>query len=228
MERKRQCPEMNSTPMENFIIADFSLLSHQLAEFPAIPADHGSLSRAVLGAGSPTATPTAWTAMADETKKRKEMEQPTCKSQIISLAASTTDIRKTNRLGKGKKAREAEEIIHVRARRGQATDSHSLAERVRREKINEKMSCLKDLVPGCNKTMGMAVMLEEIINYVHSLQNQVEFLSMELAAATSHDSNFESQKAQGTYLQVAQQQQMEKWGKDRYGEQHWFHPTWPL
>ncbi|KAL4311253.1 hypothetical protein GQ457_01G037150 [Hibiscus cannabinus] len=212
---------MNSTPMENFIIADFSLLSHQLAEFPAIPADHGSLSRPVLGAGSPTATP----AMADETNERKEMEQPTCKPQIISLAASTTDIRKTNRLGKGKKAREAEETIHVRARRGQATDSHSLAERVRREKINEKMSCLKDLVPGCNKTMGMAVMLEEIINYVHSLQNQVEFLSMELAAATSYDSNFESQKPQqGTY----QQQQMEKWGKDRYGEQHWFHPTWPL
>ncbi|KAK8979732.1 hypothetical protein V6N11_065940 [Hibiscus sabdariffa] len=223
---------MNSTPMGNFIIADFSLrslLSHQLAEFPAIPADHGSLSRTVLGAGSHTATPAARTAMADESKKRNEMEQPTCESQIISLAASTTDIRKNNRLGKGKRAREAEEIVHVRARRGQATDSHSLAERVRREKINERMSCLKDLVPGCNKTMGMAVMLEEIINYVHSLQNQVEFLSMELAAATSYDSNFESQKPQeGTYLQVAQQQQMEKWGIDRYGEQHRFHSTWPL
>ncbi|KAI9161638.1 hypothetical protein LWI28_019259 [Acer negundo] len=37
----------------------------------------------------------------------------------------------------------------------------------------------------CHKTMGMAGTLEEIINYVHSLQNQVEFLSMELAAACS-------------------------------------------
>ncbi|KAK1320292.1 Transcription factor bHLH75 [Acorus calamus] len=66
------------------------------------------------------------------------------------------------------------EVVHVRARRGQATDSHSLAERVRREKINERMRCLQALVPGCYKTMGMAVVLDEIINYVQSLQNQVE------------------------------------------------------
>ncbi|CAL0330071.1 unnamed protein product [Lupinus luteus] len=50
--------------------------------------------------------------------------------------------------------------IHVRARRGQATDSHSLAERV----------------------TGKALVLDEIINYVQSLQNQVEFLSLKLAS----------------------------------------------
>ncbi|CAL5321873.1 unnamed protein product [Camellia sinensis] len=61
------------------------------------------------------------------------------------------------------------DYIHVRARRGQATDSHSLAERVH-------------LVPGCNKITGKAGMLDEIINYVQSLQRQVEFLSMKLAA----------------------------------------------
>nr|QDL88365.1 transcription factor bHLH78-like isoform X3 [Cymbidium ensifolium] len=71
--------------------------------------------------------------------------------------------------------------IHVRARRGQATDSHSLAERVRREKISQRMKVLQDLVPGCNKITGKAVMLDEIINYVQSLQRQVEFLSMKLA-----------------------------------------------
>nr|QJQ51237.1 bHLH transcription factor bHLH25.3 [Gardenia jasminoides] len=66
------------------------------------------------------------------------------------------------------------DYIHVRARRGQATDSHSLAERVRREKISERMKCLQDLVPGCNKITGKAGMLDEIINYVQSLQGQVE------------------------------------------------------
>ncbi|KAL8106022.1 transcription factor bHLH49-like [Apium graveolens] len=74
-----------------------------------------------------------------------------------------------------------EEYIHVRARRGQATNSHSLAERVRREKISERMKFLQDLVPGCGKVTGKAVMLDEIINYVQSLQRQVEFLSMKLA-----------------------------------------------
>ncbi|KAJ6772115.1 TRANSCRIPTION FACTOR BHLH49 [Salix koriyanagi] len=74
-----------------------------------------------------------------------------------------------------------DDYIHVRARRGQATNSHSLAERVRREKISERMKFLQDLVPGCSKVTGKAVMLDEIINYVQSLQRQVEFLSMKLA-----------------------------------------------
>ncbi|KAI7733834.1 hypothetical protein M8C21_011705 [Ambrosia artemisiifolia] len=94
--------------------------------------------------------------------------------------------------------------VHVRARRGQATDSHSLAERARREKINARMKLLQELVPGCSKLRfmyvvpsvlrshkampfapdisGTAMVLDEIINHVQSLQRQVEFLSMRLAA----------------------------------------------
>ncbi|AQL08300.1 Putative HLH DNA-binding domain superfamily protein [Zea mays] len=67
-----------------------------------------------------------------------------------------------------------EDYAHVRAKRGQATNSHSLAERFRREKINVRMKLLQDLVPGCNKITGKAMMLDEIINYVQSLQRQVE------------------------------------------------------
>ncbi|XP_004508803.1 transcription factor BHLH094 isoform X2 [Cicer arietinum] len=48
-----------------------------------------------------------------------------------------------------------QDYIHVRARRGQATDSHSLAERARREKISVRMKILQDLVPGCNKFLSM-------------------------------------------------------------------------
>ncbi|XP_011071748.1 transcription factor bHLH79-like isoform X1 [Sesamum indicum] len=93
------------------------------------------------------------------------------------------------------------DYIHVRARRGQATDSHSLAERARREKISERMKILQDLVPGCNKVfsflpsfldscakflvIGKALVLDEIINYIQSLQRQVEFLSMKLEAVNS-------------------------------------------
>ncbi|KAM4077763.1 hypothetical protein ACJW30_12G164800 [Castanea mollissima] len=85
------------------------------------------------------------------------------------------------------------DYIHVRARRGQATDSHSLAERVRREKISERMKLLQDLVPGCNKVTGKALMLDEIINYVQSLQRQVEFLSMKLASVnTKMDASMDS------------------------------------
>lgn len=92
--------------------------------------------------------------------------------------------------GKGKNAKPVEppkDYVHVRARRGQATDSHSLAERVRRERISQRMKFLQDLVPGCNKVIGKALMLDEIINYVQSLQRQVEFLSMKLATVNPLD-----------------------------------------
>uniref|UniRef100_A0ACD5YER0 Uncharacterized protein n=1 Tax=Avena sativa TaxID=4498 RepID=A0ACD5YER0_AVESA len=96
--------------------------------------------------------------------------------------AATTNGGGGRSKGKGaKEESEKEDYIHVRARRGQATNSHSLAERLRREKISERMKLLQDLVPGCSKVTGKAVMLDEIINYVQSLQRQVEFLSMKLA-----------------------------------------------
>lgn len=47
---------------------------------------------------------------------------------------------------------------------------------MRREKISERMKFLQDLVPGCNKITGKAGMLDEIINYVQSLQRQVEVI----------------------------------------------------
>ncbi|KAL8142357.1 hypothetical protein V2J09_015389 [Rumex salicifolius] len=88
------------------------------------------------------------------------------------------------------------DYIHVRARRGQATDSHSLAERARREKISERMKLLQDLVPGCNKVIGKALVLDEIINYIQSLQRQVEFLSMKLETVnTRMDVNMEGYPA---------------------------------
>ncbi|XP_017969936.1 PREDICTED: transcription factor HBI1 isoform X2 [Theobroma cacao] len=95
----------------------------------------------------------------------------------------STEVSRNSSKGNSKASEvQKPDYIHVRARRGQATDSHSLAERARREKISKKMKCLQDLVPGCNKITGKAGMLDEIINYVQSLQRQVEFLSMKLAA----------------------------------------------
>ncbi|KAH7516796.1 hypothetical protein FEM48_Zijuj10G0172700 [Ziziphus jujuba var. spinosa] len=81
-------------------------------------------------------------------------------------------------------------FVRVRARRGQATDSHSLAERARREKISVRMKLLQSLVPGCDKITGKAHILDEIINYVQSLQKQVECLAAKLASVDpmlSHD-----------------------------------------
>ncbi|KAK8588463.1 hypothetical protein V6N13_087386 [Hibiscus sabdariffa] len=102
----------------------------------------------------------------------------------------------------------SQDYVHVRARRGQATDSHSLAERVRREKISERMKLLQNLVPGCNKVTGKALMLDEIINYVQSLQRQVEFLSMKLASVNTRlDFNVDSLMSKDTFQSNTLQQQ---------------------
>ncbi|XP_010459453.1 PREDICTED: transcription factor BEE 1-like [Camelina sativa] len=137
----------------------------------------------------------------DETKKRKALlhslsspENSGVSDNANIITTGTGSLRGGKRLKKKKEEDGKErEVVHVRARRGQATDSHSLAERVRRGKINERLRCLQDMVPGCYKAMGMATMLDEIINYVQSLQNQVEFLSMKLTAASSfYDFNSET------------------------------------
>uniref|UniRef100_A0ACD5YND7 Uncharacterized protein n=1 Tax=Avena sativa TaxID=4498 RepID=A0ACD5YND7_AVESA len=71
----------------------------------------------------------------------------------------------------------------ARARRGQATDPHSIAERLRREKISDRMKNLQELVPNSNKT-DKASMLEEIIEYIKFLQLQTKVLSMSRLGAT--------------------------------------------
>ncbi|KAH1203583.1 Transcription factor BPE [Glycine max] len=57
--------------------------------------------------------------------------------------------------------------------------------KARRKKISERMKILQDLFPGFNKVIGKSLVLDEIINYIQSLQRQVEFLSMKLEVVNS-------------------------------------------
>nr|GMD00148.1 transcription factor bHLH63-like [Ipomoea batatas] len=148
--------------------------------------DIGTNYRISRTASSPAAVAAA--AVAEDGKRKEAPPPENLKRRKAEKKQSTTE-QSGNKNNNNKKESSSAtsddkkpDYIHVRARRGQATDSHSLAERVRREKISERMKYLQDLVPGCNKITGKAGMLDEIINYVQSLQRQVEFLSMKLAA----------------------------------------------
>ncbi|KAM1538990.1 hypothetical protein ACFX15_003558 [Malus domestica] len=146
---------------------------------------------------SPTSTKGAEVNENSNTKRSKPSENNgndqngSVKAEEDAKGSTSSDEKQTKT---GPKPPEPpKDYIHVRARRGQATDSHSLAERVRREKISERMKLLQDLVPGCNKVTGKALMLDEIINYVQSLQRQVEFLSMKLSSVNTRlDFNMET------------------------------------
>eukprot|EP00256_Glycine_max_P055752 XP_014623005.1 transcription factor PIF1 isoform X2 [Glycine max] len=58
-------------------------------------------------------------------------------------------------------------------KRSHAAEVHNLSERRRRDRINEKMKALQELIPRCNKS-GKASMLDEPIEYLKSLQLQVQ------------------------------------------------------
>ncbi|XP_028792884.1 transcription factor bHLH85-like [Neltuma alba] len=64
----------------------------------------------------------------------------------------------------------------TRASRGSATDPQSLYARKRRERINERLRILQNLVPNGTK-VDISTMLEEAVHYVKFLQLQIKLLS---------------------------------------------------
>ncbi|GMN34940.1 hypothetical protein TIFTF001_004996 [Ficus carica] len=64
----------------------------------------------------------------------------------------------------------------ARASRGSATDPQSLYARKRRERINERLKILQNLVPNGTK-VDISTMLEEAVHYVKFLQLQIKLLS---------------------------------------------------
>lgn len=72
----------------------------------------------------------------------------------------------------------------VRAKRGFATHPRSIAERVRRTKISERIRRLQDLVPSMDKQTNTADMLDLAVEYIKDLQEQVKMLSDDRAKCT--------------------------------------------
>ncbi|KAJ6797107.1 transcription factor PIF4-like isoform X2 [Iris pallida] len=62
-------------------------------------------------------------------------------------------------------------------RKSRAAEVHNLSERKRRDRINEKMKALQQLIPHCNKS-DKASMLDEAIEYLKSLQLQLQIMWM--------------------------------------------------
>ncbi|KAF7110324.1 hypothetical protein CFC21_110452 [Triticum aestivum] len=146
------------------------------APAPAFPSDPHLVDRAARFSAFASPSPSPTPPPPASAGKRKA--DPASKGKVAKKGKTTAAGGEEKDSGEDEKPA----YVHVRARRGQATDSHSLAERARREKINARMELLKELVPGCSKVSGTALVLEEIINHVQSLQRQVEYLSMRLAA----------------------------------------------
>ncbi|GER55080.1 basic helix-loop-helix (bHLH) DNA-bindingsuperfamily protein [Striga asiatica] len=64
----------------------------------------------------------------------------------------------------------------MRAKRGFATHPRSIAERVRRTKISERIRKLQELVPNMEKQTNTSDMLDLAVDYIKDLQRQVKTL----------------------------------------------------
>ncbi|KAM7512670.1 hypothetical protein LguiB_011545 [Lonicera macranthoides] len=64
----------------------------------------------------------------------------------------------------------------IRAKRGCATHPRSVAERVRRTRISDRIRKLQELLPNMDKQTNTADMLEEAVDYVRFLQKQIQEL----------------------------------------------------
>ncbi|XP_010265790.1 PREDICTED: transcription factor bHLH130-like isoform X2 [Nelumbo nucifera] len=72
----------------------------------------------------------------------------------------------------------------IRAKRGCATHPRSIAERVRRTRISERMRKLQELVPNMDKQTNTADMLDLAVEYIKDLQKQVKTLNDNRANCT--------------------------------------------
>ncbi|KAI3445491.1 hypothetical protein Pfo_002156 [Paulownia fortunei] len=97
-------------------------------------------------------------------RKFRDIEESECRSDDIET--ESVDVKKPTptRGGTGSK-------------RSRAAEVHNLSERRRRDRINEKMRALQELIPNCNKA-DKASMLDEAIEYLKALQLQVQIMSM--------------------------------------------------
>ncbi|KAL1558823.1 transcription factor PIF3-like isoform X1 [Salvia divinorum] len=98
--------------------------------------------------------------------KRKSRDNEESESQSDELQTESVGLKKQTPAegGRGLKRRRVAEM-------------HNLSERRRRDRINQKMLALQELIPNCNKT-DKASMLDEAIEYLKILKHHVQIMSM--------------------------------------------------
>ncbi|XWS76742.1 hypothetical protein CRYUN_Cryun01aG0203900 [Craigia yunnanensis] len=129
------------------------------------------------------------TAINGDPSNRKSLEQMVASSSVCSREASNCPIYTSKRRYEDTDLSEnaMEEPVGTTkaapargskgAKEKRKAEVHNLSEWRRRDKINKKMRALKELIPNCNK-VDKASMLDEAIEYLKTLQLQVQMMSM--------------------------------------------------
>ncbi|KAJ1388577.1 Myc-type, basic helix-loop-helix [Sesbania bispinosa] len=118
-------------------------------------------------------------------KDEEQQQQPLSFTQLLSSSSSNPNPIITEEVEKHTshdieidKILEDSVPCRLRAKRGCATHPRSIAERVRRTRISDRIRKLQELVPNMDKQTNTADMLDEAVAYVKFLQNQIEIFSV--------------------------------------------------
>ncbi|XP_013627511.1 PREDICTED: transcription factor bHLH85-like [Brassica oleracea var. oleracea] len=115
----------------------------------------------------------------EKVKKRKTGPMMSRQNSSITLCSEDESHCASQDVG-GEEEEDASKALNLngktRASRGAATDPQSLYARKRRERINERLRILQNLVPNGTK-VDISTMLEEAVHYVKFLQLQIKLLS---------------------------------------------------
>ncbi|XP_022967234.1 transcription factor PIF1-like isoform X1 [Cucurbita maxima] len=177
----RESPVVGSTSSNTTVLTLESTAS-ELRRTATADASIGDLACAVMSGGGVAATSTGngvglmkiiggetesiqrTMSLEDRKRKGKEMDDSDYQCYSPDVGFEATDAKKQARGSTSTK-------------RSRAAEVHNLSERRRRDRINEKMKALQELIPRCNK-VDKASMLDEAIEYLKSLQLQVQMMSM--------------------------------------------------
>ncbi|KAK9073426.1 hypothetical protein SSX86_007750 [Deinandra increscens subsp. villosa] len=107
----------------------------------------------------------------NETEERNKKNNGEMNGQSSSSCSSNDDLNLSQDMAGASNTNGV-----TRASRGTATDPQSLYARKRRERINERLKILQNLVPNGTK-VDISTMLEEAVEYVKFLKLQIQLLS---------------------------------------------------
>ncbi|WCJ36941.1 basic helix-loop-helix (bHLH) DNA-binding superfamily protein [Euphorbia peplus] len=167
---------------DNNCVYDESRSNEYVTGFPMGSWDHDNASSSVMSHGLTDDDRTlSGGLIGSETQNRDSgMPAPPRLSHHLSLpktAAEMSAIEKFLQLQDSVPCK-------IRAKRGFATHPRSIAERVRRTRISERMRKLQDLVPNMDKQTNTSDMLDLAVDYIKDLQKQVKTLSNSRANCT--------------------------------------------
>ncbi|MCO5612050.1 hypothetical protein L7F22_066312 [Adiantum nelumboides] len=178
--RQDSLRRQNSSPADLISHAHSDVLSSSAHKCVQLSGNSSEEESRIGGRASQGAALNFYTFRSSETSRGGpiiHMPQSSELTSYMSTGGASTSVKVSSSTLKS-----TEVLCKVSARRGYATDPRSIAERMRRNKINDGIKKLQELVPNTEKFANTVSMLDEAVEYIKYLQRQVQ----DLSACTPH------------------------------------------